>query len=309
MKKKRTLSWEDLRIFLELSRHNSIHAASKKLGVDHATVGRHLARVEAGVGMKLVERTKSGFRVRVEAAELLRHIEHMELYAQLLVSSAAQKKQGFDQVRVATMEGLASGYLAPRMLLLQASHPNIKIELVSTPLAVDVTRREADIFLSFFDPRPRGLRSQKIGEFSLHLYCSNAYVKRRGLPKSEGDLNDHEYVGYIDELLAIDAVRWLSDLVPNPKVMFYSNSILAQRAAAISGIGIVMLPTFVGAAIKDLQPIMPSRFFVKRDVWMSVGIDPDLISPVRAVTTFLVDLFKRDQHFLHSPFEKHSRAP
>ncbi|HEY4072406.1 MAG TPA: LysR family transcriptional regulator [Herbaspirillum sp.] len=292
MKSKRNPSWDDLRIFLELSRHPSLHAASKKLGVDHATVCRHLARVEAAFGLKLVDRKKSGVHVRPEAMELLKHIEHMELHARLLLQSAGALNEGLQLVRIATMEGFASGFIAPRTPLLHSLHPNIKIELVATQMTMDVSKREADIFLGFFKPQSKMLRSKKIGEFSLHLYCSDAYIERKGLPASHDELPDHDYVGYIKDLMEIDAVAWLEDLVPSPRLLFHSNSVIAQRAAAIAGLGIVMLPTFVTAGVEQLKPILPEQFVVKREVWMSVGADPEFLSPVRTVMTFLEDQFE-----------------
>lgn len=298
MKTKRIPSWEDLRIFLELSRHASLHAASKKIGIDHATVCRHLARVEASTGLKLVDRKKSGVHIRPEAVELLRHIEHMELHAQLLFQAADAHNEGLKLVRIATMEGLASGYIAQHVPALHQSHPNIKIELVSTPMTIDVAKREADIFLSFFKPQGKVLRSKKVGEFALHLYCSDAYIERRGLPRSHDELLDHEYVGYIKELLAIDAVKWLEDLVPSPRITFHSNSVFAQRAAAIAGMGIVMLPSFVARGVRELRPILPDDFFVTREVWLSVGTEPEYLSPIRAVTKFLEEHFEADKEQL-----------
>jgi DNA-binding transcriptional LysR family regulator len=298
MKSKRSPSWDDLRIFLELSRHSSLHAASIRIGVDHATVCRHLARVEAMTGLKLVDRKKSGVHIRPEAVELLRHIEHMELHAQMLYQAADVHNQGVKLVRIATMEGLASGYIAPRLPRLQASHPNIRIELVSTQLAIDVAKREADIFIGFFEPQSKLLRSRKIGEFALHLYCSDAYIQKKGMPRSHDELFDHEYVGYIKELLSIESVKWLEELVPDPHITFHSNSIVAQRAAAIAGMGIVMLPTFVAKGIKELKPILPNAFSVRRGVWLSVGTDPEFLSPIRAVTRFLEEHFQEDSEFL-----------
>jgi DNA-binding transcriptional LysR family regulator len=51
------------------------------------------------------------------------------------------------------MEGLASLYLARCLPALSQFAPNTKIELVSIPQTVDLTRKEADIFLSFFNPK------------------------------------------------------------------------------------------------------------------------------------------------------------
>lgn len=304
MKSKRAPSWEDLRIFLELSRHTSLHAASKKIGIDHATVCRHLARVEAATGQKLVDRTKTGIEIRPEALELLQHIQHMELHAQLLFQSASAQNEGLQLVRIATMEGFASGYIAQRMLALHRSHPSIKVELISTPLAIDVSKREADVFVGFFKPQSKMLRSKKVGEFAVYLYCSSEYAKTRGLPRSHEELADHEYVGHIKDFLAINAVRWLEELVPEPRMTFHSNSILAQRAAAISGMGLVMLPTFVAAGAKELRPILPDKFFVKSDLWMSVGKDPEFSSPIRAVMKFLEEQFHADKDALLTAYSE-----
>lgn len=298
MKTRYQPSWDDLKILLELSRHATFQAASKKIGVDHTTVCRRVARIEASLGLKLVDRSKNGIVIRAEAAELLKHIENMEWQAQVLFQRAYTKDEGKKLVRVATMEGLASGYIAPRLALLHQSHPEIRVELVSTPLAVDIGKREADILISFFNPQPKRLRSKKLVECALHLYCSEAYSKRKGLPIVDDELRDHDFIGYIDELLAIDAVRWLRDLVPSPRMTFCSNSVLAQRAAASSGMGIVMLPTFVSMDAKDLQAIQPDKFCVKRDIWISVAADPGYLSPIRTVTKFLTEAFESDSDFM-----------
>ncbi|MEO6959223.1 MAG: LysR family transcriptional regulator [Burkholderiaceae bacterium] len=298
MKVKYDPSWDDLKILLELSRHTTFQAASKKIGVNHTTVCRRIARIEASLGLKLVDRTKNGITIRPEAAEILEHVEYMERHAQMLFQQAGTNNEGQKLVRIATMEGLASGYIAPRLALLRQSHPEIRVQLVSTPLIVDIGKREADIVVSFFNPQPKRLRSEKVAECALHLYCSSAYRKKNGLPKTEEELREHEYVGYIDELLAIDAVRWLRNLVPSPRMTFCSNSVLAQRAAAISGMGIVMLPTFVAMGSKELQAIEPDKFCVRREIWMSVGVDADYLSPIRAVTKFLIDAFEHDRDFM-----------
>ena len=91
--------------------------------------------------------------------------------------------------------------------------PNVAIELVSIPQTVDLTRKEADIFLSFFNPKARGLKSALFGKVSLFLYCSPDYVRRHGLPAGRKDLQAHAFVGYIDDLLAIHAVRWLDEVI------------------------------------------------------------------------------------------------
>jgi DNA-binding transcriptional LysR family regulator len=73
-----------------------------------------------------------------------------------------------------------------------------KIELVSIPQPVDLSRKEADVFLSFFNPHLSGLSSRKIGHFVLFLYCAPSYATAHGLPTSREDLAQHVFVDYIE---------------------------------------------------------------------------------------------------------------
>ena len=267
MTRRHCLNWDDLRIFLEVARQGHLSPAAKRLNVDHTTVSRRIAQLELALGIKLFERTRSGLVLRDAGRELLRHAEAIESHA-----LSASEFFGFagseygGTVRIATMEGIASLYLAPRLDRLQASHPSIKLELVTSAQPLNLSRREADLFLSFFRPSGRGLYTQKIGEFELCLYASAAYLKRHGAPAKVEDLENHAFVDYIDDLVAIDAVRWLSDVIKNPRIVFHSNSMIAQHHAAVAGLGLVLLPSFAAARDQRLKPVLVGKVSVKREL-------------------------------------------
>jgi DNA-binding transcriptional LysR family regulator len=293
-----SVKWDDLRVFLEVARQGSVHAAAKKLRLDHSTVCRRVGKLESVLSVKLLNRTRKGVTVRTDAHELLKHIENMDVHASALEDAVVIGSAGAAQVvRVATMEGLASQYVAHRLPLLQQFDAGVMLELVSIPQTVDLSRKEADVFLSFFNPRTPGLTSKRVGSVAMHLYCSPAYVRRHGEPHTLSELAEHRFVGYIEELLTIDAVRWLDDVVENPRMVFYSNSILAQCNAAIGGLGIVMLPTFVASGVHGLQRLFPD-IAVKRDVWLSVRAEQSHLSRIRAVTKFFSHIFEMDREYL-----------
>ncbi len=293
------VKWDDLRVFLEVARQGSVHAAAKRLNLDHSTVCRRIGKLESLLSIKLLDRTQRGIVLRDGVQDVLRHIEHMETHANSLEDAIAGTRTTAAQiVRIATMEGIASRYLARRIPLLARFAPTVKIELVSIPQPVDLSRKEADIFLSFFDPRLPGLTSRTIGEFSLFLYCSEGYVRAHGCPRSREDLANHIFVDYIEDLLEIDAVRWLSDVVRSPTVSFYSNSIIAQCGAAVAGSGIVMLPTFVAAGVAGLTRVLPDEASVRRDVWVSVRVEQSSLRRIKCVMQFLTHIFQLDRAFL-----------
>jgi DNA-binding transcriptional LysR family regulator len=299
--------WDDLKMFLEVARHGSVHAAAKRLRLDHSTVCRRIGRLESLLAVKLFDRSRKGIAVRSEAQGLLKHIEQMDRHAGHLEDAFVRGKSTTTQVvRIATMEGIASGYLARRLPALAQFGPNVKIELVSIPQAVDLSRKEADVFLSFFNPDARGLKSTLFGTFSLFLYCSKDYLRRHGAPRTREDLDAHVFVGYIDDLLTINAVRWLDEVVTAPDVSFHSNSVFAQCNAAVSGLGIALLPTFVGEGVAGLQRILPENVSVQREVWVSVRTEQSHLSRIKAATQFLKHIFAHDVDFL---LGKTSRLP
>jgi len=291
--------WDDLKVFLEVARQGSVHAAARRLKLDHSTVCRRIGRLESLLAVKLFDRGRRGISVRTEAHGLLKHIEQMDRHAGSLEDAIARGGADASQaVRVATMEGIASGYLARCLPALEQFGKNLKLELVSIPQAVDLSRKEADIFLSFFNPDARGLKSALFGKFALYLYCSKEYLRRHGTPRNREDLDRHVFVGYIDDLLAINAVRWLDEVVTAPTMSFHSNSVIAQCNAALSGLGIVLLPTFVTVGVNGLQRILIDEVCVQRDVWVSVRTEQSHLSRIKAVTQFLKFIFERDKDFL-----------
>jgi DNA-binding transcriptional LysR family regulator len=293
-----SVKWDDLRVFLEVARHSSVHAAAKKLRLDHSTVCRRVGKLESVLSVKLLNRTRKGVTVRADVHELLKHIENMDVHANALEDAIVRGSADASQlVRVATMEGLASQYVAHRLPLLPQFDASVRLELVSIPQTVDLSRKEADVFLSFFNPHTPGLTSKRIGSVAMHLYCSPAYMRRRGTPQALAELAEHDFVGYIEELLTIDAVRWLDELVESPRMVFHSNSILAQCNAAIGGLGIVMLPTFVASGAHGLQRLF-ADVSVQRDVWLSVRTEQSHLRRIKAVTKFLGHIFELDREYL-----------
>jgi DNA-binding transcriptional LysR family regulator len=288
--------WDDLRIFLEVARHGSVHAAARQLRLDHSTVCRRIGRLETLLAVKLLDRNRKGVFVRPEAQGLLQHVEDMDKHA----SSLAELMVGGEPkvVRIATMEGIASGYLARCAPTLAQFDPEMKIELVSKPQVVDLNRKEADVFLSFFNPTTRGLRSVLVGSFSLFLYCSKEYLRRNGKPRTRADLAEHVFVGYIDDLLAIDAVRWLDEVIVSPRMSFQSNSVLAQCNAAAQGMAIVLLPTFVGSGVQDLERVLGDKVCIRRQVWASVRTEHGHLARIKTTLDFLRYIFSRDADFL-----------
>lgn len=292
-------SWNDLQFFLELARQGRLMPAAKRLKVDHTTVSRRIAELERALGCKLFHRTAEGFALADAGQRLLPLAEAMETNALAIMTDIGGMAEDLSgTVRLATMEGIASLYLAGHMPEFHRLHPSICIELVTAAHLLNLTRREADVSLSFAKPMGPRLIARKLGQFELRLYGSPAYLKARGEPRSLEELDQHDFVDYIDDLVSIREVRWLHDVLKPSNVVFQSSSMIAQHNAAAAGMGLVLLPSFAAARDRRLSPILVGKVSVKRDLWLTVHEDLRHLRRVKAVLHFLTRLVERDRDFL-----------
>lgn len=291
-------NWDDLRYFLELARRGRLAVVARHFGVEHTTVSRRIAELEGVLEEKLFDRTAKGYTLTPVGEHLVRYAEQMEVGAYGIADAAGIAHARIETVRLVTMEGIGSFYIAPRLAKIKAEHPHLMVELVTSPQLGDLTRREADVTLSFTRPDNPGVVVRKVGWFSLRLYASPAYLDSHGTPTSVADLKQHVFVDYIDELVSIQAVRWLRDAVSAPNIVFRSTSMSAHQGAAAGGLGIVLLPSFTAVGDKRLKPVLHGQIEVKRDLWLATHEHSRKRPKVVALMEFLRREIEADSAFL-----------
>ncbi|MEZ5820414.1 MAG: LysR family transcriptional regulator [Xanthobacteraceae bacterium] len=295
-------NWDDVIFFLEVARTRNLVRAGQRLKVDHTTVSRRVRELERSLNTTLFKRSKSGFALTESGLRLLQFAEGMENNANAIIETVvgSEKADAAGAVRIASMEGIGSMYLTKCMAVFSKAYPSIQVELITDTRLLDMTRREADIFITFFRPKGRRLSVKKIGEFRTFLYASSTYLQRQRMPSDLKELDSHDFIDFIDEHIHIKENRWLSDILRPSHVVFRSTSLVSQYMAASSGLGVAMLPSYVAARNNDLRAILPSYFSV-RDIWLSVHEDMLHIARIKAVVAFLEKRVAADAAYLMSP--------
>ena len=290
--------WNDLVFFLELARQGRLAPAARRLKVDNATVSRRIADLERMLDAKLFDRDASGFRLTEAGARLLPQAEAMEAQALGIASHSPRGAALAGRVRIAMMEGIASQYIACRLPALAQRAPDLVVELVTSPALFNLTRREADISLSFVPVRGPRLTIRRIGAVALFLYAAPAYLARRGTPERVEDLRSHCFVDYIEDLVQIPEVHWLLDVIDEPQVVLRSSSMFAQQSAAANGAGLVLLPAFAGETDARLVPVLKPLVRTERPIFLAIHQDLEYVPRIRAVARFLEETITADQGFL-----------
>ncbi|MFA7436993.1 MAG: LysR family transcriptional regulator [Castellaniella sp.] len=262
--------WDAIRYFIEVARTQRASAAAQRLGVQHSTVTRRIRLLEQALGVTLFEKSRaSGFTLTEDGQRLLAYAEPVEsalLAAQETLSGAAQSLSG--HVRIGSTEGFGSIILTPLLVDFQRRHPDMTLDILPVPRFISLSKREADIAIALERPQRGPYLCTKLTDYTLKLYASRDYLARHAAIRQHGDLGRHTFIGYVDELLFSDRLRYLDDLVQASRVTFRSTSILAQYHASLGGQGLAILPCFLAAQDPRLQPVLEDEIHISRSFWM-----------------------------------------
>lgn len=269
------IDWNDLRYALALTRHGSLSATARLLKVNHATVARRIAALEASLGIVLFERRARGYRPTAQALPVLQAAEQVEApllrLGRLADSGRGQQLEG--TVRVTCTEGIASHCIAPQLAALRQRWPGLQIEITVEHRSLSLARREADIAIRWARPQSGELYASRLGNVPYRLY-------RNPLT------SDLSVVAAFDESLPdLPETRWLAkQKTLRPAIR--SNSMLPLVAAARAGACAVLLPEFIGRQLPELVA-EPGRPPVSRELWLVLHRDLRKAPRVRAVADFL----------------------
>jgi DNA-binding transcriptional LysR family regulator len=277
--------WEDLRHFAALAREHTLSAAARALKVDHATVARRIAALEASLGLKLVDRRPRSYVLTADGERIAAQAARME-EASFDVGRAARAAQPVlaGEVSISAPPLLASTLIAPRLAELRDAHPGIHVRLIGEKRSASLSRREADLAVRLSRPTEKRLVVRKIGTIEFRLYAAPRYLAAH-------EPGNFEFIGYDESLDDVPQQRLLKAAAGTRAIVLRTNDIDSQRVAARAGVGIATLPRYLGDTDAALVPLDLKMKSVTRDIWLVVHSDLRRAPPVRAVMTFLVACF------------------
>jgi DNA-binding transcriptional LysR family regulator len=167
------LSIRQLEVFVTLVDEGSFTQAASKLGLSQSTVSGHVADLERRLGVRVVERSRSGVRTTAAGRALLAPARQA-LSAERAARMAVEELTGLLRGRlVVGGSTIPAAYLVPPLLAeFHARHPEIRLQL-STGDSREVIERvqtaHVDVGIVGADPEPFGLDGVEVGEDRLVL--------------------------------------------------------------------------------------------------------------------------------------------
>lgn len=284
------MDWDDVRVFLAVARTGQILAASKRLGINHATLSRRVTALEETLKTRLLVRRPNGCELTAEGEVFLAAAERMEtemLAAQSQIGRIDTAIAG--TVRIGAPDGFGVSFLAPRLGRLTARYPELKLQLVPVPRSFSLSQREADIAITIERPEQGRLVSSKLTDYTLGLYASADYLAGHGAPKTVDELKNHPRIGYVEDLIFTPSLNFSAEIMRSWDASFEISSATGQTEAVRSSAGIGILHNYIARQYPELVRLLPGTT-IHRAYWTTYHESARELVRVRTVVSFLQEL-------------------
>src|SRR3954465_14720060 len=245
MTKLQLLAWDDFRLVKTIAEARGLAGAAERLAVNHSTVFRRLGQIEEGLGVKLFERHRTGYALTAAGEEMTSLAERMEEdVATFARKLAGQAVSPAGELRVTTNDTLLVHLLTPLFARFSKACPDVRLDVVLTNQALNLSKRDADVAIRATDNPPETLVGRRVASIGWAIYGRVAdFPDVRGSDDVNlADLFDRHWVALGDNLAAMKAARFVREHVSPDNIVYKVNTVLGLAESIQSGTGIGPLP-------------------------------------------------------------------
>ena len=288
----------DIAIFVKVVELASFTAAAEALDMSQPVVSKAVTRLEEKLGARLLNRTTRRLSLTEAGSELygrsVRALAEIE-NAELEVARFQTEPRGL--LRVSAPMSFSILQLGPVLQGFLARFPGVTLELSLDDRQVDLVEEGFDVAVRIGRLQDSNLIARKIAPCRQVLCASPAYLAQRGEPERPEDLLEHScnlysLVSAPPEWRLLGPDGELHTVPINGSIQ--SNNGLVNRAAALAGGGIVLLPTFYLAEQLRSGTLKPVLCKFKPQELAVHAVYPErrnLMPKVRSFVDFLATTF------------------
>lgn len=263
-------SLQMMRVFVRVAQRSGFAAAARDLHMSRASVSKHVAGIEARIGVRLLDRTTRSVRM-TEAGRIYleRCLECLQAFedAEDSVSGSAEPKgllrvgAPFDFIR----------HLSPVVAAFLKAHPAISLDLQLSNRTLGIVEEGIDVYLRITNSLGADVIARPLAVTRLALWGAPAYLRKHGRPKTPSDLARHRFVVF-DEPPLIDEVVFQRGDVKTPvklRPLMVTNSGEGLVSAVRAGLALAVLPSFLlpSERASGIEPLLLDWTLGQRGVY------------------------------------------
>ncbi len=290
--------FESMRAFTQVVEEGGFAAAARKMQLSRSAVNKLVMNLENHLGVQLLYRTTrtvkptdNGRAFYERCLDILSSLEE----AEIAVSQQHREPKG--RLRINAPMSFGISFLGAKIAEFMTRYTDIKIQLSLEDRFIDPISEGYDLVIRIGLPlESSSLVAHPITVIPRVICAAPSYLKAKGIPKAPHELKHHSCLHY--GYLATGSQWQLISQEQEERVsidgVFCSNNGDVLRDAAVKGLGIIMLPTFiVGHELErgGLQIILPNYQPPELTLWVIYPVNRHLSTKVQLFTQFLQECF------------------
>ncbi|WP_199181195.1 LysR family transcriptional regulator [Chromobacterium alticapitis] len=249
----------ELAVFIAVAEQGSFVGAGRLLGVSASAVGKRISRLEAELGVRLLQRSTRALALTAEGETVLSRGRRMLEEAAAMRAELEQSSSRPSGVLRLSLPPIG-GVMMAELAAFRRRYPEVSLELDYSERNVDIIEEGFDAAIRVGEGGIGKLRSLALPGFRRLIVAAPDYLARHGMPTSAAQLADHQLIHYrspnsgkLEAWPLVDA-EWPRALV--------CNSVHARLDFALRGQGIACLPDIsILRELEDgsLRPLLNSE--------------------------------------------------
>lgn len=285
-------------VFTKVAKAGSFASAAKELGLSRAMATKHVMQLENGLGIRLLNRTTRNLSLtEVGMVYLERCLQILDEMEEMEIAVTRLQTEPRGVLKVSATPFFGAYHLAPAIAAYTEVYPDVNVELMLQAGYIDLIEEGFDLAIHLDELRDSSLIARKLGS-SQRLVCgSPSYFKKRGVPRTPDDLRKFNCL--VNSTLP-PRDQWQFSVPGGETTVvrvagtLHSNVADALRMAALSGLGLVLLPTYmVGQDIRKgrLQAVLTDYVPSPLEIHAVYPHRKHLSAKVRTFVDFLHERF------------------
>ncbi|MFZ6874387.1 LysR family transcriptional regulator [Undibacterium sp. Di27W] len=185
----------DMKLFVQAVLSGSLSAAGRELGFSPAVGSKRMSRLEAALGVRLLQRSSRRLSLTEEGALYFERCQ-----AILLDVTNAEAELGLGQaearglLRVSSPVALGRHYIGPALAKFASRHPALQVQLSLNDDVVDVIESGFDCVVRIGSNGDSRLVARKLADNRRVICAAPGYFAHRNPPRIPADLSQHSCI-------------------------------------------------------------------------------------------------------------------
>ena len=290
--------FESMRAFTQVIEEGSFAAAARKMQLSRSAVNKLVINLENELGVQLLYRTTrqvtptdTGRAFYQRCINILSSLEE----AELAVSQEHSEPKGKLKINAPMSFGISC--LGAKIAEFMTRYTEIKIQLTLEDRFVDPISEGYDLVIRIGSPlKSPSLVAHHITILPRVICAAPSYLEAKGIPSEPNELKNHSclHYGYLTTGGQWELINKEQEERVSIDGVFCSNNGEVLRDAAVKGLGIVLLPTFIverELERGELKVILPDYHPSELTLCVIYPVNRHLSTKIQLFTQFLQECF------------------